>query len=121
MTELGNIMNNLDMSLSSQKNTGNRHLLSLTHPKNSSLVPLNGSQGSANTCDPLYQHLVLLLPGFSSEWRGEKMCASRVEEDVSQGKVFLQVFIYLHQELGMFSHLHWDKTSLTLLSYRNYP
>lgn len=48
------------------------------------------------------------------------MYASRVEEDASQEKVFLQVFIYLHQELGMFSHLHWDKTSLILLSYRNY-
>lgn len=95
MTELGNIMNNLDMSLSSQKNTGNRHVLSLTHPKNSSLVPLNGSQGSANTCDPLYQHLVLLLPGFSSEWRGEKnVCFKGRGRCKSRKSIFTSFYIF---------------------------
>lgn len=118
MTVLGNIMINLNMSLSSQNNTGHRHVHSLTHPKNSSLVPLNGSQCSASTCDPLYQHL--LLDSVVNE-PGGGMCSSRAEEDVSQEKVFLQVFIYLPQELGMFSHSHWDKISLTLLSHRNYP
>lgn len=44
--------------------------------------------------------------------RGGKKCASRVEDDVRQEKVFLQVFTHLHQELGMLPHLHWDKTSL---------
>lgn len=87
MTELGNIMNNLDMSLSSQKNTGHRHVVSLTHLKNPPLVPLNRSQGSANTCDPLYKHL-LLLDSVVNEQSREKMCASRAEEDVSHEKVF---------------------------------
>lgn len=89
MTELGNIMNSLNMSLSSQKNTGHRHVISLTHLKNPPLVPLNRSQGSANTCDPLYKHLLqLLLDSVVNEHREEKMCASRVEEDVSEEKVF---------------------------------
>lgn len=59
MTELGNIMNNLDVSLSHKKNTGHRHVLSVTHSKIFSLVPLNCTQGPANTCDTLYQHLLL--------------------------------------------------------------
>lgn len=51
MTELGNIMNNLDVSLSSQKNTGHRHVFSVTRSKNS-LVPLNSSEGAQTPVTP---------------------------------------------------------------------
>lgn len=73
MTVLGNIIINLNMSLSSQKNTGRRHVLSWAHPRNSSLVSLDRSQGSANTCDSLYQHLLqLLLDSAVNEQKAKK-------------------------------------------------
>lgn len=73
MTVLGNIIINLNMSLSSQKNTGRRHVLSWAHPRNSSLVSLDRSQGSANTCDSLYQHLLqLLLDSAENEQKAKK-------------------------------------------------